>query len=291
MYRAKQTGRGRYVFFEERMNIEALDRVAIEQDLRRALARDEFVLHFQPQVDLRSGAVVGAEMLVRWAHPSRGLLAPDQFISIAENAGLIEGIGDHLLRKACAQYSRWRGEGLAFKRLAVNVSTRQLRQVNFWELVRAALTAADMAAANLELEITENLLLDDVPEVVANLARLESMGVRVAIDDFGTGYSSLAYLKRLPIHVVKIDRVFMRDAPATDDAATIVKTIVAMARSLRKEVVAEGVENNEQISFLLAIGCHEAQGFAISPPLPPPEFAAFLRTRHQSSRPDAVGIP
>ncbi len=281
MYRAKQTGRGRYVFFEERMNIEALDRVALEQDLRRALARDEFVLHFQPQVNLRSGAVVGAEMLVRWAHPSRGLLAPDQFISIAENAGLIESIGEHLLRKACAQHSRWRGEGLALKRLAVNVSTRQLRQANFWELVQTVLVAADMPASSLELEITENLLLEDAPEVVANMARLEGMGVKVAIDDFGTGYSSLAYLKRLPIHVVKIDRVFMRDAPGSDDAATIVKTIVAMAQSLRKEVIAEGVESNEQISFLLAIGCHHGQGFAISPPLLAEEFAAYLRAKHE----------
>ena len=276
MYRAKQTGRGRYVFFEEQMNIEALDRVALEQDLRRALTRDEFVLHFQPQVDLRSGAVVGAEMLVRWAHPTRGLLAPDQFIAIAENAGLIESIGEHLLRKACAQHSRWRSEGIAPKRLAVNVSTRQLRQASFWERVRGALAAADMPAAGLEIEITESLLLDDAPEVVANLARLEGMGVKVAIDDFGTGYSSLAYLKRLPIHVVKIDRAFMRDTPASDDAATIVKTIVAMARSLRKEVIAEGVESSDQIAFLLAIGCHRGQGFAISRPLPVEEFGAYL---------------
>jgi EAL domain-containing protein (putative c-di-GMP-specific phosphodiesterase class I) len=218
-------------------------------------------------------------MLVRWAHPTRGLLTPDQFVAIAENAGLIESIGEHLLRKACAQHTRWRTEGLAPKRLAVNVSTRQLRQASFWELVQGALAAADMPAAALEIEITESLLLEDAPEVVANLARLEGMGVKVAIDDFGTGYSSLAYLKRLPIHVVKIDRTFMRDTPTSDDAATIVKTIVAMARSLRKEVIAEGIESSEQVAFLLAIGCHRGQGFAISRALPADEFGAYLRTQ------------
>lgn len=282
MYRAKQNGRGRYVFFEERMNIEALDRVALEQDLRRALARDEFVLRFQPQVDLRSGTVVGAEMLVRWAHPTRGALAPDQFISVAENAGLIESVGEHLLRKACAQHSRWRSDGLAPGRLAVNVSARQLRQSNFWDIVHRALTDAGVPAASLELEITESLLLEDAPEVAANFSRLEDMGVRLAIDDFGMGYSSLAYLKRLPIHAVKIDRAFIREIPGSDDAGTIVNTIIAMARSLRKEVIAEGVETGEQAAFLLASGCHLAQGFGISRPLPADEFAAYLRTQREA---------
>ena len=287
MYRAKQNGRGRYVFFEEQMNIEAFERVALERDLRRALERDELVMHFQPQVDLRSGAVVGAEMLVRWNHPTRGLLGPDQFIPVAEQSGLIEGIGAYLLRRACAQHSRWRADGIAPGRLAVNVSSRQLRQANFWEVVRESLTAADMSASSLELEITESLLLEDASEVMANFSRLQGMGVRLAIDDFGTGYSSLAYLKRLPIHMIKIDRAFIRDVPASDDAGTLVSMIIAMAGSLRKEVIAEGVETEEHIAFLLDNGCHLAQGFGISRPLPVEEFVAYMRAAHPVKRQSA----
>lgn len=282
MYRAKQNGRRCYVFFEERMNVEALSRIALEQDLRRALQRDEFVLHFQPQVDLRSGAVVGAEVLVRWAHATRGLLTSNQFITVAENAGLIESIGEHLLRKACAQYGTWLREGIAPSRLAVNVSARQLRQRNFCDLVQSALAEADMPAAHLELEITESLLLADAPEVVANFSRLEALGVTLAIDDFGTGYSSLSYIKRLPVDAIKIDRTFIRDVPASDDACTLVNTVISMARSLRKEVIAEGVETDAQVQFLLESGCHIAQGFAISMPLDANDFAAYMRARQQA---------
>lgn len=281
MYRAKQTGRGRYVFFEERMNTEALERAALEHDLRRALDRDEFVMHFQPQLDLCSGDVVGAEMLVRWAHPTRGLLAPDRFIPVAESAGLIERLGEQLLRQACAQFGRWRTGGLSLGRLAVNASGRQFRQPGFAATVGEALAAASIPASCLELEITESLVLEDAPEVVANFQRLEQMGVRLAIDDFGVGYSSLAYLKCLPIHTIKIDRTFIHDVPASEDASTLVNTILAMARLLKKDVVAEGVETAEHIAFLLANGCHVAQGFGISRPLPAEEFERFVR---QSAR-------
>ena len=287
MYRAKQNGRGRYVFFEEQMNIEALERAALERDLRRALERDELVMHFQPQVDLRSGAVVGAEMLVRWNHPTRGLLGPDQFIPVAEQIGLIESIGAHLLRRACAQYSRWRADGIALGRLAVNASSRQFRQINFWEVVRDSLAAANMSASSLELEITESLLLEDSSEVMANFSRLQGMGVRLAIDDFGVGYSSLSYLKRLPIHMVKIDRAFIRDVPASEDAGTLVSMIIAMARSLKKEVIAEGVETEEHIAFLLDNGCHLAQGFVISRPLPAEEFVRYMRAAQHVKRQSA----
>jgi diguanylate cyclase (GGDEF)-like protein len=287
MYRAKQNGRGRYVFFEEQMNIEALERVALERDLRRALDRDELDMLFQPQVDLRSGTVVGAEMLARWHHPTRGLLGPDQFISVAEQTGLIESIGTHLLRNACAQYSRWRADGIALGCLAVNVSSRQFRQINFWEVVRDSLAAANMSASSLELEITESLLLEDSSEVMANFSRLQGMGVRLAIDDFGMGYSSLSYLKRLPIHSVKIDRAFIRDVPASDDAGTLVRMIIAMARSLKKEVIAEGVETEEHIAFLLDNGCHLAQGFGISRPLPVEEFVDYMRAARRVKRQSA----
>jgi diguanylate cyclase (GGDEF)-like protein len=293
MYRAKQSGRGRYVFFEERMNTEAIERVAMEQDLRRAVERDELVMYFQPQVNLRSGAVLGAEMLVRWAHPTRGLLMPDKFISLAENAGLIESIGEHLLFRACAQYGRWRADGFEPGRLAVNVSSRQLRQRDFTDIVARALAAANLPASCLELEITESLLLDDAPEIVINFDRLKELGVRLAIDDFGTGYSSLAYLRRLPIHTIKIDRAFIRDVPRSEDASALVNTIISMARLLNKEIIAEGVENAEHAAFLLASGCQLAQGFGISRPLPAEEYARFVqassRSRPSSARGAAAG--
>jgi diguanylate cyclase (GGDEF)-like protein len=285
MYRAKNKGRGRYVFFEEQMNTEVLERMALEQDLRRAAEHDELVMVFQPQVDLRTGVVAGVEMLARWNHPTRGLLAPDQFIAVAEYTGLIESIGEHLLRQACIRYSRWQADGYAPPRLAVNVSSRQFRQARFWEVVRDSMAAANMSASSLELEITESLLLEDSSEVMANFSRLEGMGVRLAIDDFGMGYSSLAYLKRLPIHAVKIDRSFIRDIPGSEDASTLANTIIVMARSLKKDVVAEGVETEEHVAFLLRNGCHLAQGFGISRPLPPDEISAYLRAaRPVSSR-------
>ncbi len=278
MYRAKQSGRRRYVFFEERMNIEALERMTLEQDLHRALGRDEFVTYYQPQVDLRTGQIVGAELLVRWQHPERGLLGPSQFVTIAENAGLIEQLGEHLLRRACSEFGAWIRQGVAPERIAVNVSSRQFRHTNLADAVRRALETADVAPHRLELEITESLLLQDADEVVANVGRLQAMGVRLVIDDFGTGYSSLAYLKRFPIHAVKIDRSFIRDVPASDDAGILVDTIIAMASALKREVVAEGVETEAQAAFLRARQCYYIQGYYVSRPLPTDEFLRFLRT-------------
>jgi diguanylate cyclase (GGDEF)-like protein len=277
LYRAKQSGRRRYVFFEERMNAEALERITLEQDLHRALARDEFRMYFQPQVDIRTAETVGAEMLVRWQHPERGLLGPTQFVSVAENAGLIESLGEHLLLAACREFGAWIRHGSAPERLAVNVSSRQFRQANFTDIVRRAVEAAEISPQRLELEITESLLLHDVDEVVANFARLHAMGVRLVIDDFGTGYSSLAYLKRFPIHAVKIDRGFMRDVSTSDDAATLVDTIIAMAQALRRDVIAEGVETEQQLAFLRARGCFHIQGYYVSKPLPTEEFVRWLR--------------
>jgi diguanylate cyclase (GGDEF)-like protein len=277
MYRAKQSGRRRYVFFEERMNSEAVERMTLEQDLHRAMGRDEFRMYFQPQVDVRTGQVVGAELLVRWQHPERGLIPPTQFISVAENAGLIEPLGERLLQTACREFGAWIAQGVAPERLAVNVSSRQFRQSNFSDIVRRAIEAANIAPHRLELEITESLLMQDADEVVANFSRLLAMGVRLVIDDFGTGYSSLAYLKRFPIHAVKIDRGFMRDVPASDDAGTLVETIIAMARALRRDVIAEGVETEAQLAFLQERRCFCVQGYYMSEPLPTEEFVRFLR--------------
>lgn len=278
MYRAKQSGRRRYVFFEERMNVEALERMTLEQDLHRAVERDEFLTYFQPQVDLRTGQIIGAELLVRWQHPERGLIPPAQFISIAEDAGLIAPLGERLLQRGCNEFSAWIRQGMAPDRLAVNVSSIQFHQTDFADVVRRAIEAADIAPQRLELEITEGLLLQDADEVVANVTRLQALGVRLAIDDFGTGYSSLAYLKRFPIHVVKIDRSFIRDVPADDDAGTLVETIIAMASALKREVIAEGVETEAQVDFLRARKCFCIQGYYVSKPLPTEEFRRFLRT-------------
>jgi len=276
MYRAKQTGRGRYVFFEEQMNIEALDRVALEQDLRRALTRDEFVLHFQPQVDLRSRAVVGAEMLVRWAHPTRGLLTPDQFVAIAENAGLIESIGEHLLRKACAQHSRWRSEGIAPKRLAVNVSTRQFEGQHLTRAVDQALARSGLRPDCLELEITENVMLVMTDEVRSCLDALRARGVRLALDDFGTGYSSLSYLTRFPVSKIKLDQSFVRDVDKRDGAA-IARTVIALGHSLNMKVMAEGVETEYQLRFLREHACNEVQGYYFSRPMSAGAIQRLLR--------------
>jgi diguanylate cyclase (GGDEF)-like protein len=278
MYRAKQSGRRRYVFFEERMNVEALERMSLEQDLHRAMGRDEFRMYYQPQVDMRSGHIVGAELLVRWQHPERGLIPPTQFISVAENAGLIEPLGEHLLQMACREFGMWIRQRIAPERLAVNVSSRQFRQSNFADIVRRAIEASNIAPHRLELEITESLLMQDADEVVANFSRLQAMGVRLVIDDFGTGYSSLAYLKRFPIHAVKIDRGFIRDVPASDDAGTLVETIIAMAQALRRDVIAEGVETEAQLAFLRERRCFCIQGYYVSEPLPTEEFVRFLRT-------------
>jgi len=278
MYRAKQSGRRRYVFFEEQMNVDALERTTLEQDLYRAVGRDEFQMFFQPQADIRTGQIVGAEMLVRWQHPERGRLMPAQFIGIAENAGLIESLGESLLQHACHEFGTWIRQGTAPERLALNVSSRQFRQTNFADLVRAAIEAADVPPQRLELEITETLLLQDADEVIANFSRLQALGVRLVIDDFGTGYSSLAYLKRFPIHAVKIDRSFIRDVPTSDDAGTLVDTIIAMTNALHREVIAEGVETEAQVSFLRARHCYCIQGHYVSEALPKDQFLHFLRT-------------
>lgn len=279
MYRAKDSGRGTYVFFEEAMNAEVVQRSTLERELRHAISQREFVLHFQPQVDPRTGTVRGAEALLRWRHPERGMVGPNTFIVVAEETGLIAPIGHIVLVEACAQLSAWRAQGLDLEYIAVNVSSRQFRQPNFVETVEAALQKYAVPAECLELEITESLLLNDADAVVAMLNQLKSLGVRISIDDFGTGYSSMAYLERLPFDALKIDISFIRKIREDGEGGTIAATILAMAHSLGKSVVAEGVETQAQLDFLRKLDCELVQGYLYSRPLPAEDLAVYVRAR------------
>jgi len=275
MYHAKESGRNNFQFFTQDMNQAVQERVSIESDLRTAIDNEQFVLFYQPQVDCRSGEVSGMEALIRWRHPQHGLVPPNRFIPIAEETGLIVAIGDWVLREACRQARGWHDQGQHGLRVSVNLSARQLRQANLCEMIATTLAESGLPASALELELTESLLMDD-PESASTLLRaLAGLGIRMAIDDFGTGYSSLAYLKRFPVARLKIDRSFVRDLCSDANDAAIVRAVVAMAASLRMEVIAEGVETVEQLQFLQAHGCFEVQGFLFSPPLPAADLAGF----------------
>jgi diguanylate cyclase (GGDEF)-like protein len=277
MYRAKDGGRGQCVYFEKSMNAAAIARVRSERELHHAIDRNEFVLHYQPQLDLKTGRISGAEALVRWNHPERGLLAPAHFIQLAEETGLIERLGEWVLREACAQFQKWRGDGIALPRVGVNVSARQFQQKGFIDILDKIVHDSGMEASSLEVEITESLLLEATSTVETMLTKLKSIGVRIALDDFGTGYSSLAYLKRFPVDVVKIDRSFVKDLPADEGSAAITAAIIAMAHALRKQVVAEGVATAEQAAFLRRLRCDHIQGYHLSVPLSPSDLAELIQ--------------
>ena len=280
MYRAKQSGRGSYKFYEEKMNIEDMKRSQMEQDLRHALARDEFELVYQPQFDLNTGKIIGVEALIRWNHTKQGTILPSNFIPLAEDTGLIEPIGEWILRTACRQYKAWQEEGLIIDRLAINVSNRQFMRRKFADTVYKSLTATGMSPERLELEITESLLMDDRIDTVYILDELHSMGVKLAIDDFGTGYTSLGYLKRLPVDALKIDQSFITEVPISEDAITITNSIIAMAHAFKVNVIAEGVENEQQLFMLRSQKCDSVQGFYFAQPMPPAEFEAYLKQKN-----------
>jgi diguanylate cyclase (GGDEF)-like protein/PAS domain S-box-containing protein len=277
MYRAKGAGRNRLRFFDPEMQTVVAARVAMESDLRQGLQKSQFVLHYQPQVD-HIGRVTGAEALVRWNHPQRGIVSPAAFIPLAEETGLILPLGLWVLESACKQLSAWAMlPELAHVTVAVNVSAHQFRQHDFVDLVLASLDSCHADSAKLKLEITESLLLDDVEEIIAKMTALKARGVSFSLDDFGTGYSSLSYLKRLPLDQLKIDQSFVRDVLVDPNNAAIARTIVALAHSLGLAVIAEGVETEEQLLFLAGNGCHAYQGYLFSRPLPIEEFEEFVR--------------
>jgi EAL domain-containing protein (putative c-di-GMP-specific phosphodiesterase class I) len=236
------------------------------------------VLFYQPQLDLRTHRVVGAEALIRWRHPTRGLVAPGPFIGFAEETGLIERIGEWVLETACAQFVAWQAQGVRIDHVSVNVSPRQFRRKDFADQVGRVVQAAGLRRGALRLEITESVLVDDSGAVEATLARLGELGIPLELDDFGTGYSSLAYLQRLPVETIKLDRTFIRDIAASDNARAIVRAAIAMVHALKKEIVAEGVETEAQLALLRGWGCDAIQGFHLSVPVPAERFADIVRT-------------
>jgi diguanylate cyclase (GGDEF)-like protein/PAS domain S-box-containing protein len=272
MYRAKAAGRNTFQFYTLEMNERALERLTLEGRLQHALERDEFVLVYQPQVDIASGAVVGMEALLRWRVGGEDVIAPDEFIPIAEECGLIVPLGEWVLRAACAQSRAWREAGLPAWKMAVNLSARQFKHPGMEAMIATVLRETGCAANTLELEITESVILDDPHEAARTLHRLSAMGIELSIDDFGTGYSSLSYLKRFPINALKIDRSFVRDISTDPDDAAIAHAITVLAHSMNLKVVAEGVETRDQLDFLRSQRCDQMQGFYFSRPLPPAQI-------------------
>jgi diguanylate cyclase (GGDEF)-like protein/PAS domain S-box-containing protein len=279
MHFAKGQGRNNYQFYSKEMNSRALERLAIESKLRRAIERNEFELHYQPKLDLRSDTVTGVEALIRWRHPELGLIPPLEFIPIAEDSGLIVPIGEWVLQEAVRQIREWKREGLPELHVAVNIAGPHFQQPGFTEFVHRTLEAANVSPSLLELEVTESMLMDDRTTTFATMSTLKAMGLRLSIDDFGTGYSSLAYLKRFPVHALKVDRSFVKDMPEAEDDSAITSAIIAMAHSLRLEVVAEGVETTEQLNYLNMRHCDYAQGYLISRPVPAAALSTFVRDR------------
>jgi diguanylate cyclase (GGDEF)-like protein/PAS domain S-box-containing protein len=278
MYHAKETGRDSYQFFKPVMNARAIERQSLEDSLRYAIERRELVLHYQPKINLATGGIIGAEALIRWRHPRRGLVPPAQFVPIAEDCGLIVPIGRWVLREACRQARAWQTAGLPRLGVAINVSAMELRAAGFVAGVREALKETGLEPRYLELELTETVLIEDSRSVAEVLKELKSIGVLLALDDFGTGYSSLSHLKRFPIDALKIDQSFVRDLTADEDDAGIVTAVIAMGKSLHMRVVAEGVETREQLQILQQHGCPQGQGYYFCRPVPAEEFGQLLES-------------
>jgi EAL domain-containing protein (putative c-di-GMP-specific phosphodiesterase class I) len=279
MYEAKSAGKGSFCFFQDSMTSASVQRLQLESDLRRAISHGELQLFYQPKVSLGSNQLCGVEALVRWRHPVRGLVPPMEFIPMAEATGLIAPLGDWVLEEACRQSAAWRAQGLGAIKIAVNISARQMQQGGLVERVSELTRQYAISPSDLEFELTETAIMANPQECARDFAALREIGVMVAMDDFGTGYSSLAYLRRLPIDVLKIDRSFVANADQDNSDGEIVKMIVALARTLKIEVVAEGVETESQAAFLEGCGCRTAQGYLYSKPQAAAEFEAWLRQR------------
>ena len=277
MYCAKESGRNNYKFFEAEMNARAVQRQSIEVSLRLALERQEFVLHFQPKVNLHTDTIVGVEALIRWQHPERGLLLPAQFVSIAEDCGLILPIGRWVLREACRQARLWREDGLLPITIAVNTSALEFRAKDFIENIRLTLQETSMEPSHLEIELTESVLMRDATSTDRVLYALADMGIKLAVDDFGTGYSSLSYLRRFPVDTLKIDQSFIQHLSCNLQDALMVSAVINIGKSLKKRVVAEGVETPDQRAFLVSQDCDEGQGYFFGRPMNAVEIGSLLR--------------
>jgi diguanylate cyclase len=285
MYFAKQHGRNAFQFFSAGMSVFSRERLDVERDLRCALPLKQFEVHYQPKIDVATGRMNSVEALVRWRHPTRGLLAPADFIPLAEETGLMFSIGEWVLREACRQARQWQRDGQPFLRIAVNISPIHFREPRFLDVVRSALSDHDLEPRYLEIELTETTVMDHAETSVHILEELSRLGVIVSIDDFGTGYSSMSYLRRFPVDKLKIDRSFINDLTTNPDAASIVKAIISLAHSLRLKVVAEGVETAEQLQELRELGCDQFQGFYSSAAVLPAEIEMFIRTNAVAAGP------
>ncbi len=278
MQHAKSQGGNRYRFFAPEMNVHVAARLSMESDLRRAIDDGQLLVHYQPQVSLHTGELTGAEALLRWRHPELGMVSPARFIPLAEDTGLIEPLGEWVLREVCRQLRAWLDEGLDVPPVAVNLSVRQFRQPTLVSQVEHALQANALSPRSLGLEITESAVMHDVEAAIATVCQLKALGVGLSLDDFGTGYSSLSYLKRFPIDHLKIDRSFVNDVTVNPDDAAICKAVIGLAHSLELHVIAEGVETEAQAQYLKQQQCDELQGYLFSKPLPADDFAHLVKS-------------
>ncbi|NTW98675.1 MAG: EAL domain-containing protein [Geobacteraceae bacterium] len=285
MYLAKQKGKNHVELFTHSLYSKSSERLALQGDLRRALENNEFVLHYQPRINLQNGNLSCVEALVRWQHSDRGLIQPRTFIPLAEDTGLIMELGEWILRESCRQMQRWHSTGVLVPRVSVNVSPLQFRRQNLVELVKSALSETGLSVQCLELEITESALMDDVNQAINTLKQLQNLGVHISIDDFGTGYSSLSHLRRLPVNTIKVDRSFVMNAHVSEEDAQILSAIISMAHSLNLDTVVEGVECEEQEDLLREQTCHEVQGFYYARPMPAADLATLLLEQTLSLEP------
>lgn len=281
LYQAKQQGRSKYQFYSPEINAQLQERLALENDLHGVLERGEMLVYYQPLIDLHSRQVIATEALVRWQHPTQGLVSPAKFIPIAEANGLIVPLGEWVLRTACAQNRAWQLAGLSPIRISVNLSARQFEQPNLVEIVSQVLQETGLEASYLELEVTESCLIADIQQSIKTLIQLRELGISLALDDFGTGYSSLNYLKSFPVNKLKIDRSFVQDVMSNPDSAAVTDAIIALAKSLRLKITAEGVESQQQLEYLQMRGCHEVQGFYFSRPVPADTIPQMLEKSYQ----------
>jgi EAL domain-containing protein (putative c-di-GMP-specific phosphodiesterase class I) len=282
MYRTKRDGRNNFRFFTAEMQAHSARSLQLENALRRALERDELSLHYQPQISMQGGRIIGAEALLRWQHPELGMVSPAEFIPIAEDSGLILPIGEWVLHTAAQQMKSWMDSGLAPMTIAVNLSAVQFRHPNLPELVTQILDSVKLPPQYLELELTEGVAMHDPLGAIAVMDSLHERGIRMSIDDFGTGYSSLSYLKRFKVYKLKIDQSFVRDITDDPEDKAIVSAIISLAGSLGLQTIAEGVETEGQLAFLREQGCKEVQGYYFSKPLPAEQFEAFVRAKSQA---------
>jgi predicted signal transduction protein with EAL and GGDEF domain len=277
MYQAKKQGRNNYQYYEKSMNADALQKLSLEGNLRNALQKGEFLLHYQPILDAKSRNVRGVEALLRWASPEMGSVAPAEFIPLAEETGLIVPIGDRVLQTACLQTKEWKRAGFESLNISVNLSLRQFENPALLKTISAALRDAELRPENLELEITESTVMNNPEKAVAIMREIRHMGVLISVDDFGTGYSSLNYLRQLPLNALKIDRSFISNALASSSDASIISAIIILAHKLHLKVIAEGAETEDEFNFLCSEECDEVQGYLFSRPLPEDEFARYLK--------------